>query len=522
MRRLMIAALTLATMAAGSCSAQIAMNYNRQSGAIPSNYFGMHIAHPDTTTPWPGFAVGTDRLWGSNVAWSDIHTAPGTYLWSKLDAQIAVAQTNGVTDFVYAMGFTPTWASSNPADTTVCSINSASQGTDGGGGGCYAPANLANLTNFMNALVQHECGVIKYYEAWNEPNVSEFWNDTAAHLNSMIQLEYAAVHSAANCACDTTGCGPAHTGTNPNMLLSPSVGQPSASNARFIRTLAALGAGQYFDILAYHGYGYPNNPTGYLGDTASYRQYMYGLTGAGTTQMWDSEGSWGQQAQLPGIANQMSWMARTYLTLWPSGISRYAWYQYDSQNNNGSLGPWGQMWSPSGIQSATFASGGGGCQVGDVVTVTQGAAYAGLLQVTAVTPTITLAVYDLGVGYSTANNLATTGGTGCNGTLVVNITAGAGPNAVATAYGQLEKWMVGATESCKHYADGGWVCSLARTSPAGYQAYAVWNDNGSGTYVAPPGVVQYRDLYGNTTATTGGTVFNLTATPLLFETASAW
>lgn len=532
MRRI-VRTLMLVAVAAGSCRAQIAMNYNRQSGPVPVSYFGMHIGYncvpgggcwagyTGSAPPWPTqFTVGTDRLWGAyGTSWAEINPTSGTYSWPLLDAQVAAGQSNGVTDFVYTFGRTPTWASSNPGDA-VCSGNPPY--TNGyTNGGCDAPASLSSLTNFANALVQRYCGTIKYYEAWNEPDITSFWNDTAAHLNSMIQAEYAAVHSTANCACDTTGCGAAHAGTNPNYLLSPPIGQPFGYNARFFHTLGALGTGQYFDILSYHGYGYSSGPTSYLGDVSSYRQYMYGLTGAGAAQMWDSEGSYGQQGQLPGIPNQMSWMARTYLTLWPSGISRYGWYQYDNANNSSGQGPWGQMWSSSGIRSATFASGGGGCQVGDVVTVTQGASYAGMLQVTAVSP-ITLAVYGLGFGYSSANGLATTGGTGCNGSLVVNITAGPGSNALATAYGQLEKWMVGATESCRHYADGGWVCSLARTSPAGYQAYAVWNDNGNASYVVPAGVVQSRDLYGNTTAATPGSVVSLTSTPVLLETASAW
>lgn len=541
MRRILFTvSLFAGLLSFGPCSrsnSQVAMSYNRQSGTVPITYFGLHIGYNSvpggsvasgysgTAPAWPTlFTVGTDRLWGDwGTSWAEINQYSGTYTWTQLDAQVAAGQANGVTDFIYTFGRTPTWASSNSSDST-CSGNPPYT-TGYTNGGCDAPASLSSLTNFANALVQRYCGVIKYYEAWNEPNGSGFWNSSQSPsaLYNMIAAEYTAVHSTANCACLSGTCSPGLSGgTNPNSMLSPPLSNPYVGSTGILRSLVALGAAQYFDVAAYHHYSCSSAiATCYLGDVSAERQYFYGLLNSKVQQVWATEGGYGQQSSAPGIPSQMSFMARTYLTLWPTGISRFAWYMYDNQNNNGSLGPWGQMWSPSGIQSATYASGGGSCAVGDVVTVTQSGAYAGLLQVATISP-VTLTVYDLGFGYSTASNLATTGGTGCAGTLVVNITAGAGSNALATAYGQLEKWMVGATESCLHSPDGGWVCTFSRTSPSGYQAYAVWNDNGSGNYVVPTGVIQYRDLYGNKTSTTPGTVFSLTTQPLLFETANAW
>jgi hypothetical protein len=92
-----------------------------------------------------------------------------------------------------------------------------------------------------------------------------------------------------------------------------------------------------------------------------------------------------------------------------------------------------------------------------------------------------------------------------------------------TAYAQVQKWMLGAVEqNCTQYENSNWICSFTRISPSGYQAQAVWNATGSGTYVVPKGITQYRDVLGNITLTSAGAYVPLTISPLLFETASAF
>jgi hypothetical protein len=92
-----------------------------------------------------------------------------------------------------------------------------------------------------------------------------------------------------------------------------------------------------------------------------------------------------------------------------------------------------------------------------------------------------------------------------------------------TAYAQVQKWMLGAVEqNCTQYENSNWICSFTRTLPSGYQAQAVWNATGSGTYIVPTGITQFRDVLGNITPTSPGASVPLTTSPLLFETASAF
>ena len=75
------------------------------------------------------------------------------------------------------------------------------------------------------------------------------------------------------------------------------------------------------------------------------------------------------------------------------------------------------------------------------------------------------------------------------------------PTAAGTAYGQVFRWMAGATASpCSLAANGTWTCKLQR--PNGYAAKAVWNANGPLSYKPGPLYDRYRDLAGDSMAGT--------------------
>ena len=92
-----------------------------------------------------------------------------------------------------------------------------------------------------------------------------------------------------------------------------------------------------------------------------------------------------------------------------------------------------------------------------------------------------------------------------------------------TAYQQVENWIVGATPTAQCSANGNiWTCSYTRAN--GYQAEAIWDTSkscangvcGTSPQSAPSQYVHYRDLSGNTTTISGGTV-PVGAKPILLE-----
>ena len=91
------------------------------------------------------------------------------------------------------------------------------------------------------------------------------------------------------------------------------------------------------------------------------------------------------------------------------------------------------------------------------------------------------------------------------------------PTGAAVAYDQVYGWLVGATMAnpCAGAADGTWTCTLTRTGD--YVAQAVWNTQGSASYVPGAGYVQYRDLAGNLSALPAGGSVTIGPKPILIE-----
>jgi hypothetical protein len=98
-----------------------------------------------------------------------------------------------------------------------------------------------------------------------------------------------------------------------------------------------------------------------------------------------------------------------------------------------------------------------------------------------------------------------------------------GVTRAGAAYQQVENWMVGAVPSGQCTAKGNiWTCSYTRAN--GYQAEAIWDTSQTcsnnlcitNSQAAPSQYIHYRDLSGNTTNISGGTV-PVGAKPILLE-----
>ena len=84
-------------------------------------------------------------------------------------------------------------------------------------------------------------------------------------------------------------------------------------------------------------------------------------------------------------------------------------------------------------------------------------------------------------------------------------TSSGGIGKAGIAYGQVYKWLVGATMTTPCSSNSTvWTCGL--TKPGSTQALAVWNTAGSSTYIPAGQYTQYQDLAGNTHAITSGSV----------------
>jgi polysaccharide biosynthesis protein PslG len=305
------------------------------SSAVPiaQEYFGMHLqcvvtpCGGNTRYAYPaslGFA--TVRLWGT-ISWATLEPQRGVFRWSELDSLVKKASAHGVRSFVFTLGDDPTWASANSGGSCGDWLR----------GQCYPP-DLHAMDDFLTAFVRRECGIVNYYEGWNEPNVPNFWRGTDAQLLTVTQHLYSIARNPANCGCAGAACFPGG-GPNPNKMLTPAPNTICCFIARRWTTnwlTLTDKKGLHADIVSFHGYELDPER---LGDDVAWLRRQANAHGLAKAEIWDTESSWGKQH--PDADDQeASWLMRSYVTHAASGVARFYWYAFGSCS-------WGALYGPS-------------------------------------------------------------------------------------------------------------------------------------------------------------------------------
>lgn len=205
-----------ATAQANSASVGTASITVGTQSPVDSTFFGMHLHLYTSPVPNPMDAVG--RIWDSNSAqWPNLNPSNGVWHWGNLDNVLAAYWNGGINDVLYTLWRVPTWASSNPADTT-CDYASLGSGFYGA---CDLPTDLnpdgtgTDLTwrTWVQYVAQHANGInpltgqaipnyvathahIKYWEPCNEcyrsnildPGYGSGGNVTFAYKGTFAQL----------------------------------------------------------------------------------------------------------------------------------------------------------------------------------------------------------------------------------------------------------------------------------------------------------------------------------------------
>jgi len=194
------------------------------------------------------------------------------------------------------------------------------------------------MDSFLTNFVQRECGLVTYYEAWNEPNLGDYWQGTNAQLLTVAQHFNAIVKEPANCGCSDGVCSPGG-GKNPNRVLTPSVNSICLDSGRqWLTDWLALvdSSGLRSDVVSFHGYDcQPEN----IGQNITWLRSLADAHGLGNAEIWDTEASWGKEQ---GSAEELeaSWLMRSYVVQAASGVARFYWYAYGSCS-------WGSLYGPS-------------------------------------------------------------------------------------------------------------------------------------------------------------------------------
>lgn len=277
--------------------------------------FGLNLKFPSTTKP--AVLSGGCRLWnaqdavGTDVSWAAIETARGTYVWSQLDAQVAICKASGQKIY-YTFGNVPGWANGNAA--------------------AYVPPTSAtDFYNFVTAIALRYAGDGITYSVWNEANLPTFWwGGTVAQMVTYAQNVFAIVH-----ANDPTG-----------VVATPSV--TSSGGFLWMQQFLAAGGGAYADAMDIHAYpirgpGYSSVPPTSTPEANSYiaQQFatVFAFYGQGSKPVIADEGGWANDTISALTTSQKQAYASIWLLSYASaGFAMFAWYEYDDS-------AWGTLWN---------------------------------------------------------------------------------------------------------------------------------------------------------------------------------
>jgi hypothetical protein len=140
------------------------------------------------------------------------------------------------------------------------------------------------------------------------------------------------------------------------IVTTPAVsssGWPLSHDAWLDQYLDA-GGGKFADVIAWHGYAGRNDrpalPVEGLSDQIQALRKVLAKHNMGQLPIWNTEGGWGKDAQLPDEGEQAAFLVKWFMINFTNGIARAYWYQWDNPL-------WGTLWREStGITQAGRAA----------------------------------------------------------------------------------------------------------------------------------------------------------------------
>jgi hypothetical protein len=178
--------------------------------------------------------------------WIGIEATQGVRDWSNADQQVVELEQRGLEGFAYT-GNTPSWTGRDPNAQCTDSFRNPPPSTDAG---------KTAFHDFYKALSSRYCGRVKYYEFFNEPNGCS-WMSCGCGDQTPAQKALYAFWLGQWYQAMREGCGDvvlAVGGLDCNWGSDPN--NPAPFCGPFVDQLYANGAGNSFDAVALHPYGY--------------------------------------------------------------------------------------------------------------------------------------------------------------------------------------------------------------------------------------------------------------------------
>lgn len=260
----------------------IASNANAPIGRP---FFGIHMHRSDQGTPWPAVPFGSWRLMDAYVTWADLEPSPGAWDFRRLDRYVAMAAITR-TEIVLPLGMTPRWASANPDEPSAY----------GRPGQAAPPADTHTWRTYVETVARRYKGKIRYFEIWNEVNLTNFYSGSMERLIELQRVAYAAIKGV----------------DAENRLISASFTGNTSDQVRKFSNYLRQGGAAAADVISYHLYSPKAHPEAVVPLVLALRKEMK-IAGAEGKPLWDTESGYAIRRD-PNL-ERPAWMSSDWLQL---------------------------------------------------------------------------------------------------------------------------------------------------------------------------------------------------------------
>lgn len=183
-------------------------------------------------------ATGGLRWARQHLRWDEIEPVRGDFDWTKYDGIVDLLRDHGL-EVILRLDWTPQWAGT---ETWAPGENNL-------------PADVDDYARFVGEAVRRFRGRVRFFQVWNEPNLSSEWD-----WKPVDPVEYTAMLAAAARAARAV---------DPDVVI---LSAPLAINLEslsmagnlndldYLRGMYAAGADEHFDILGVNGFGMDRPP----------------------------------------------------------------------------------------------------------------------------------------------------------------------------------------------------------------------------------------------------------------------
>jgi polysaccharide biosynthesis protein PslG len=166
--------------------------------------------------------------------WQDVEPNPGQFDFHADDTVIASTRANHL-NVLAILAYSTDWSTSAPADPPDNLTH-------------YPPRDNAEWANYVAAVVTRYKAHVHYWEVWNEPDLTEFWNGTPAKYAALL----------ATTSSTSRQIDPTATVVLGGQAFVDMPGHVASDFLTHILGDADHPAGAYFDIAAFHFYLRPD------------------------------------------------------------------------------------------------------------------------------------------------------------------------------------------------------------------------------------------------------------------------